>query len=133
MIKTFYDIMETPVKDIERVDCGTCPFSMQCVLGTKIKSFKFDCCNSIIYRPNYDDNWYIIDCNRHLFTVTNTSYETRCPLCSGEIVKVLGDDLYYVPTIHGKPLEERLATWTEAVARHISEDKANVLKKLQAF
>lgn len=105
-----------------RVDCGTCPVSLQCATADGGNGWKYDCCGSAsIDAADGDDRVLLImDCANNRFAQRENASEIRtCPLCSGDIVKSdllgMGDHHRYVPTVHAKvAVSVRLQTWKKA-------------------
>jgi hypothetical protein len=114
--------------DATRVDCGTCPVSLQCIAASGGNGWRFECCGSTGVEVN--GQLLIMDCQENRF---EQRYEPAvsikvCPLCSGDLVKghLLGmsDHHRYVPTAHAKfPARVRLALW------HKTMPEAVALKK----
>lgn len=122
-MRKFLDVIKEPVEATEktRVDCGTCPVNMACVLKEGGNGWTFDCCHSTGFKM--DDLLLIIDCGKHEFEQTQEAKRwAKCPLCSGGIMEVVErtqreqgfDPNRYVLTVHAKvPFEERRTLWVE--------------------
>ncbi len=105
-----------------RVDCGTCPVSLQCVTADGGNGWKYNCCGSAGVEAADGDGrvLLIMDCADNRFTQrSNASEIPTCPLCSGDIVKSdllgMGDHHRFVPTVHAAvSVTARLQTWKKA-------------------
>lgn len=123
---SFFDAVELPRAKVEktRVNCGSCPVNMSCVLGEGGNGWKFDCCGATGYV--LDEATIVIDCANNSFE-QNAEAKTwkLCPLCSGGIMEVVErarkdghHKNLYLLTVHAKvPLAERLALWKERQAK----------------
>lgn len=138
---TFIDAIDKPIAAVEktRVDCGTCPFSLACIVGQGGNGWKFDCCGMTGFIVGDEDNaiTVAIDCQKNNFEQgAKAKTWTKCPLCSGGIIEVVErarrdegkDSNRYLLTVHAKvPLAERLELWKkkreDAIAR-IQEEHA---------
>ena len=95
--------------DATRVDCGTCPVSIQCLAGDGGNGWRFDCCGATGVQVADGDGQLLLvmDCADNAFKARMHDKDLGvCPLCSGDLLKahVLGmtDHHRYVPTAHAK-------------------------------
>lgn len=131
----FADVLVLSPAKIEktRVNCGTCPVNMACILGQGGTGWKFNCCGSTGYV--LDDATVAIDCANNAFEQNEDAKSWKlCPMCSGGIMEVVerarkdgGHKNLYLLTVYAKvPLEDRLKLWKEkqAYAKSILADEA---------
>jgi hypothetical protein len=120
------DALHTRVENIQRtiVDCGTCPVSLECIVGRSGNGWRFDCCGAAALEVPVDDGGrvlLIVDCAANRFAQRERAPDFNvCPLCSGDIVKSnlndIGDHHRYLPTVHAKHQPGvRLALWRKTI------------------
>lgn len=131
-------LLEASAKDVEatRVDCGTCPVSLQCITSNGGNGWRYECCGAVgvdIVDDHGGALTLVMDCSKNAFQPrVRASDQPVCPLCSGDFVKghVMEMTLHhrYVPTVHAKvPVRTRLALWRKTLPqalerkRHIEE------------
>jgi hypothetical protein len=118
----FVDLLAATTDDVEAtvVDCSTCPVSMQCLAARGGNGFKFPCCGStaVPVSPESGTRLLVMDCTKNQFEtgMPGPTEFSRCPLCSGDIVKnqvlALDPGHRYLPTVHSIiPVAARLEAW----------------------
>lgn len=114
------ELFRAEADDVERsrVDCGTCPVSIQCALSEGGNGWRFDCCGAAAVEV-HGALLLILDCQRNAFPQREQALDAvACPLCEGDLVKghvlEMTDHHRYVPTIHARhPPRVRLALFRE--------------------
>lgn len=113
--------------EASRVDCGTCPVSLQCALSDGGNGWRFSCCGATGVEAN--GALLVMDCQQNTFhQEERAAVIPQCPLCKGDLVKnhVLGmaDHYRYVPTVHAKvPVRTRLALFHEKLPEALALKK----------
>ncbi len=122
---TLMKLLEATPEAVEasRVDCGTCPVSMQCIAGDGGNGWKFDCCGAAAVEVITDEGrvLLVMDCAENRFERNVRAEEFKeCGLCNCDVVMThflgMSDHHRYVPTVHAKvPVRERLHLMHEAI------------------
>jgi hypothetical protein len=130
-VKKFLDVIHEDPSALEasRVDCGTCPVSLKCVLGQDGTGWTFNCCRATAVNVTTGDGRsvkVVVDCAKHAFEQKPEAASfIRCVLCSGEIMDTEvraarnhGSSYLYLPTVHAKvPVGDRVTLWKRTHAR----------------
>jgi len=118
-------VLEIDVEQAERsrVDCGTCPVSIQCAAGEGGNGWKFDCCGATAV--HVDGLLLVMDCANNQFNKTEKTRGLKCPLCGSDVMESyargIADDHRWVPTVHAKvPIKTRLDAWRERYSKAIA-------------
>ncbi len=120
------DMLHARPESIQRtaVDCGTCPVSLQCIVGRGGNGWRFECCGATALEVPVEDDGrvlLIVDCANNRFEQRERAPDfDTCPLCSGDIVKSdindMGGHHRYLPTVHAQHgVAVRQAQWRKTV------------------
>ena len=129
---TIHDVLHAPLEDVQAttVNCGTCPVSLQCLVGQGGNGYVYDCCKATAVDVVENGGTHVLllmDCKNHQFARQNvTKDKGRCPFCSGSIVLSdvlrINKNYRYVPTEHAAvSLKTRLALWKAKLPDAIKE------------